>query len=308
MLSLSNISKSYGTRTVLDDISLDVHPGELLGYVGANGAGKTTSMRVALGITRPDRGHVSLHGRAIDEDLRSRIGYMPEERGLFPTMPIDRQLQFFAELRGVAPRQIASVAAYWLDRFGLSERSSQRLENLSLGNQQRVQLAAALVHAPDLLVLDEPFSGLDPLAVDIMTEVLREEASRGVPVIFSSHQLELVERVCDRVAILQAGRIVACGTVDELTGAGGDRHLLRSTLEPEHLETLLSRVLGRRDVLDREFTDVHGDGVAVLTLAPAELQQVVDSVRDVGQIWELRPWRPTLTDVFRETVTPQTHA
>lgn len=308
MLSLSNISKSYGTRTVLDDISLDVHPGELLGYVGANGAGKTTSMRVALGITRPDRGRVSLHGRAIDEDLRSRIGYMPEERGLFPTMQIDRQLQFFAELRGVAPRQIASVAAYWLDRFGLSERSSQRLENLSLGNQQRVQLAAALVHAPDVLVLDEPFSGLDPLAVDIMTEVLREEASRGVPVIFSSHQLELVERVCDRVAILQAGRIVACGTVDELTGAGGDRHLLRSTLEPEHLETLLSRVLGRRDVLDREFTEVHGHGAAVLTLAPAELQRVVDSVRDAGQIWELRPWRPTLTDVFRETVTPPIHA
>ncbi|WP_127480573.1 ABC transporter ATP-binding protein [Nocardioides pantholopis] len=295
MLALEHVSKSYGSHRVLDDITLRVRPGELLGYVGSNGAGKTTSMRVALGITAADAGCVTLDGVPLSDDVRARVGYMPEERGLYPTMRIHQQLQFFAELRGVAPRSAAAAAAYWLDRLGLAERRDHRLESLSLGNQQRVQLAAALVHEPVALVLDEPFSGLDPLAVDVMAEVLLEEAARGIPVIFSSHQLDLVERICDRVAILRSGRIVAEGAVAELTGDDGGRHLLRASADPAVWVPELERDLDRDDVAEH----VDGDAV-ILRLDAAGLARTVDVVRRHGELVELRPWRPSLAQVFRD--------
>lgn len=301
MLALENISKSYGSRRVLDGIDLEVQPGELLGYVGSNGAGKTTSMRILLGIARPDAGRTVLAGQPIDDAGRARIGYMPEERGLYPTMRIQQQLRFFAELRGVGRRQAGGVADYWLDRLGLAERRDHRLEDLSLGNQQRVQLAAALLHEPAALVLDEPFSGLDPLAVDVMTEVLREEAERGVPVIFSSHQLDLVERICDRVAILRSGQVVAQGSIAELTGDDGCRHLVRSTAPSDQLVPALTATLGEDTVLEQHGSDTDMSSL-VLRLDPPGVQQMVDTVRRHGDLLELRPWRPSLAEVFRDAV------
>lgn len=292
MLELHRIRKTYGTRTVLDDVSLEVRRGELLGYVGGNGAGKTTSMRVVLGVTAADSGRVTIDGDDVGAAHRARMGYMPEERGLYPAMRLAQQLSYFAELHGVERRSANRSADYWLDRLGLAERRDHRLEDLSLGNQQRVQLAAALVHAPDLLVLDEPFSGLDPLAVDVMAEVLRDEARRGVPVIFSSHQLDLVERLCDRVAVLRGGRVVADGTVDALTGGGKDRYLLRTSATPADF----SRVAEVETAPDRE--------TYVVALAPGcTLDDLLDAVRATGDLRELRPWRPSLTDIYRDVAT-----
>jgi ABC-2 type transport system ATP-binding protein len=220
-LEIDGISKRYGDTVAVQHLGFDVHAGELFGFVGRNGAGKTTTMRIVLGVLAPDAGEVRWDGRSLDLAARRRIGYMPEERGLYPKMRLAEQLAYLGELHGMSGSEARVSALRWLDRFGLKDRANDDLQALSLGNAQRVQLAAALVFGPDVLVLDEPFAGLDPVAVDVMAGVLRERADAGVPVIFSSHELELVERVCDRVGIIDRGRMVACGTVAELR-AGAD--------------------------------------------------------------------------------------
>ncbi len=190
----------------------------MYGFVGPNGAGKTTTMRIIMGVLAPDSGEVRWNGEPLQMRMRSRFGYMPEERGLYPKMRVKKQLSYLAALHGVQDPDAS--ADRWIDRLGLTERAGDRVEELSLGNQQRVQLAAALVHEPELLVLDEPFSGLDPVGVDVLSGVLLDYARTGVPVVFSSHQLDLVERLCEAVAIIKDGRLVASGTVEELRGPG----------------------------------------------------------------------------------------
>ncbi|MGW0801379.1 ABC transporter ATP-binding protein, partial [Streptomyces sp. NPDC002692] len=192
-LEIDAISKRYGRKVALDGVTFDVRPGELFGFVGSNGAGKTTTMRIALGVLAADSGQVRFAGEPVTHETRTRIGYMPEERGLYPKMKVLDQLVFLAELHGLSTNDAHRATELWLARLGLGERRKDEVQKLSLGNQQRVQLAAALVHDPDVLVLDEPFSGLDPIAVDVMSVVLREKAATGVPVVFSSHQLDLVE-------------------------------------------------------------------------------------------------------------------
>ena len=216
MLELVDLSRRYGATVALDGLSLQAHEGKLLGFVGPNGAGKTTAMRIALGVLEPDAGEVRWQGRPVRREEQRGFGYMPEERGLYPKMRADRQLRYLAELHGRPPAEAAAAVERWTERLGLGEQAERPVEELSLGNQQRVQLAAALVHDPRLLILDEPFSGLDPIGTEVMSEVLRERAAEGVAVIFSSHQLELVERLCDDVAIVSRGRIVAAGAVEEL--------------------------------------------------------------------------------------------
>ena len=219
-LEIRGVRKTYGTLVAVNDLDMAVRPGEVFGFVGSNGAGKTTTMRVVLGTLTPDRGEVLWDGSPIEFEVRRRIGYMPEERGLYPKMRIGEQLMYLAQLHGATQAAAAGAVARWLERFQLKERARDELQKLSHGNQQRVQLAAALVFEPLMLVLDEPFAGLDPEAVDSMSEVLHERAQSGIPVIFSSHQLEIVERICHRVGILQRGRLVACGTIDELRSRG----------------------------------------------------------------------------------------
>ena len=222
-LEVRGLTKRYGDVAALTDLTLEVRAGELFGFVGRNGAGKTTTMRIVLGVLAADAGEVTFAGTALTFEARRKIGYMPEERGLYPKMRVAEQLNYLGELHGMTGADARASATRWLERFGLQERRDDELQSLSLGNQQRIQLAAALVFAPELLVLDEPFAGLDPLAVDVMSAVLRERADAGIPVIFSSHELELVERVCDRVGIIDRGKMVASGTVDELRAGGRER-------------------------------------------------------------------------------------
>jgi ABC-2 type transport system ATP-binding protein len=212
----------------------------MFGFVGPNGAGKTTTMRIVMGVLEPDRGEVRWRGQPLGHSLRSRFGYMPEERGLYPKMHVETHLAYLAALHGVADP--GAAADRWIERLGLSERRGDRVEQLSLGNQQRVQLAAALVHEPEALVLDEPFSGLDPVGVDVLSGVLSEYAATGVPVVFSSHQLELVERLCEAVAIIKDGRVVASGTVEALRGPG--KRVVREVVERPSLSDLFREAVG----------------------------------------------------------------
>jgi ABC-2 type transport system ATP-binding protein len=218
VLRLEELRKKYGETVALDGVSFDVGAGQMFGFVGPNGAGKTTLMRIVLGVLAADSGRVLWHGEPIDAEARRRIGYMPEERGLYPKMRVRDQLVYMARLHGATETDAGAAADRWMERLGVAARADEAVEALSLGNQQRVQLGVALVHEPDLLVLDEPFSGLDPDGVDALSGALRGEISeRQVPVVFSSHQLELVERLCDSVAIIAHGRIAASGPLAEVS-------------------------------------------------------------------------------------------
>jgi ABC-2 type transport system ATP-binding protein len=219
VLRLEELRKSYGETVALDGVSFDVEAGQMFGFVGPNGAGKTTLMRIVLGVLAADSGQVLWHGAPIDAEARRRIGYMPEERGLYPKMRVRDQLVYMARLHGLSRPAAFEATDRWLERLGIAERAGDKVESLSLGNQQRVQLGVALVHEPDLLVLDEPFSGLDPDGVDALSGALLAEISdRQVPVVFSSHQLDLVERLCDSLAIIAGGRIAASGPLAEVSG------------------------------------------------------------------------------------------
>jgi ABC-2 type transport system ATP-binding protein len=293
VLELDALSRRYGETVALDSLSLAVPAGAICGFVGPNGAGKTTAMRIVLGVLAADAGEVRWEGRPIDAGSRARFGYMPEERGLYPKMRAGEQLEYLARLHGVARDEAPAAAARWLERMGLAERAGDRVEALSLGNQQRVQLAAALVHDPAALVLDEPFSGLDPIGVDVMSAVLRERAAAGVPVLFSSHQLELVERLCDNVAIIKDGRLVAAGTVAELRARGGDatwRVVVRGA------------PAGWAQRLDGVRVVSAGDDGVLVKLAGADEQALLDAARAAGRVCHFAREEPTLAELFRGVI------
>ncbi len=292
MLTIEALSKRFGTVQALDGVTFAVQPGEVFGFVGSNGAGKTTTMRIVLGVLSADSGTVTWQGEPVDADLRRRIGYMPEERGLYPKMKVADQLRYLAELHGLTAAEAASSVDRWTERLGIAARRGDEVQKLSLGNQQRVQLCAALAHDPDVLVLDEPFSGLDPTAVEVMSSVLREKAGTGVPVIFSSHQLELVERLCDRIGIIAGGRMVAVGSVDELR-----RRDPAVVLDVEGPRAGWAHGLAGVEVL------ADGDGRTRLRLAPGvDDQAVLAAAVAAGPVHEFRRWRPPLTELYRDVV------
>ncbi len=298
-LEIDRISKRYGAKVALDGVSFDVRAGELFGFVGSNGAGKTTTMRIALGVLAADGGEVRFDGKPVTHETRTHIGYMPEERGLYPKMQVLDQLVYLAELHGLSADEAHRNAENWITRLGLAERRKDEVQKLSLGNQQRVQLAAALVHDPAVLVLDEPFSGLDPLAVDVMSGVLREKAAAGVPVVFSSHQLDLVERLCDRVGIIRGGRMVAVGTVAELTEGARSKLVVTAPAATNGWAAALPGV----HVLEQ-----HGS-TTVLDLEPgADDQAVLAAALATGPVTEFSRRRRSLTELFRDAVSEKGEA
>ena len=216
MISVRNVHRFFGDKHVLKDVSFDIKPGLMTGFVGGNGAGKTTTMRIILGVLAATEGQVLLDGEPITADQRASIGYMPEERGLYPKMKVIDQLVYLAQLHGVPADEAKRYSLELLGRLNLQGKPTDTLESLSLGNQQRAQIAAALVHRPAALILDEPFSGLDPDAVDLTVQVLRDIADTGAPALFSSHQLDVVERLCDELVIISDGEVRANGTRAEL--------------------------------------------------------------------------------------------
>ena len=294
-LQLIDLHRRFDDVVALDGVSLDVDEGSMVGFVGPNGAGKTTAMRIVLGVLEADGGEVRWGGRVVDGTARRRFGYIPEERGLYPKMRVLEQLVYLARLHGVSRAAARSRGIEILETLGVADRSKDRVESLSLGNQQRVQLAAALVHEPDVLVLDEPFSGLDPVGADVLIEVLeRERRSRGVPIVFSSHQLELVERVCDRVAMIVHGRIVTEGGIDELR-ASRARRLVRVEVSGAPADWYESIPGLRRE------GEVPG-GVILELADDIDDQRILDLARSVGEVRHFSLVRPTLAQLFREVV------
>ncbi|WP_188586143.1 ABC transporter ATP-binding protein [Gordonia jinhuaensis] len=291
-LTVEHLTKRYGSLLALDDLTFHVAPGELFGFVGSNGAGKSTTMRIILGVLAADSGRVLLGDEPLDFSARRRIGYMPEERGLYPKMKVGAQLQFLAALHGMTPAAARASARAWTERLGIDERFDDNVADLSLGNQQRVQLAAALVHDPAVLVLDEPFSGLDPVAVDVMSDVLTEKAAQGVPTIFSSHQLDLVQRICHRVGIIASGRMRALGTVDELRSRNGSTLTVRGDQSP-----------GWAQGLPHVSETSYEPGCTRLRLADgADDQLILTTALAQGAVHEFARTTPDLTELFREVV------
>ncbi|MGW1146484.1 ABC transporter ATP-binding protein [Streptomyces sp. NPDC002454] len=295
-LEVDGVSKRYGTHRALDSVSFEVRPGEVFGFVGGNGAGKTTTMRIVIGVLEQDGGTVRWQGRAVSAGDRAGFGYMPEERGLYPKMTVADHLVYLARLHGLPRREARDSMLRWTERLDVAGHRDQAVETLSLGNQQRVQLAASLVHSPSFLLLDEPFSGLDPLAVDTMSEVLREKAAEGVPVLFSSHQLDLVERLCDRVGIIAAGAVVACGTVAELGAGAGDRLYVEVDGAPDDWVDRIAEVEGV------ETARPDGSGAALGVVADFDEARLVHRILSLGRLRAFHRRRAGLPELFRHHV------
>ena len=294
LLELEGLRRTFGSITALDDLSFSVPSGVVVGFLGPNGAGKTTTMRAIFGLTDLDAGVVRWNGSTIGQSERRRFGYMPEERGLYPGMLVGEQVEYLGRLHGLSPHDAAASTRSWLERLDIADRADSKVEALSHGNQQRVQLAAALVHDPEDLVLDEPLSGLDPTGIDAIGQVLVDQARAGCCVLFSSHQLDLVEDLCEQVTIIDHGRLVVSGAVDELAEGGTRR--------------LVVRVDGDReadwaDGLPGVTVSQVSGGEARLVLAPGvESDQVLRTAMAAGRVTQFSFERRRLSEVFREAV------
>lgn len=295
MLKVESLTKSFGPKKVLKDVSLSITPGEVKGFLGINGSGKTTTMRVIMGVLEADSGAVIYDGKPVSLKDRVRFGYMPEERGLYQKMKVREQVEYFAKLYGSSPRQARTRTNELMERLQISQHANSAVQALSLGNQQRAQLAVALVHEPVLLILDEPFSGLDPSATSAVAEVLRERADKGVGVLFSSHQLDLLERLVDSVSILHEGIVVLSGSEAKLRqdASGG-----------------LVDVVSASPVVD--FTKVVPPGVRVVSVSSpcdvrldcgeVELSDVVGCLSSQVGVVSFSPVRVSLREIFQEVV------
>ena len=293
-LELIGLTRRFGSLTALDHLSFSVPSGEVVGFLGPNGAGKTTTMRAVFGLTDLDAGEVRWGGQPVSRQHRHRFGYMPEERGLYPNMPVGEQVAYLGRLHGLSAADATSSTRNWLERLDIADRADSKVEALSHGNQQRVQLAAALVHEPELLILDEPLAGLDPAGIDAIGEVLVEWAGRGYCVVFSSHQLDLVEDLCESVTIIDHGRLVAEGKVDDLATAGARRLVVR--VEGDRTGEWASAVPGV------SVSEASGGQLRLVLDESTSSDSVLDAARKAGRVTEFSFERRRLSEVFRETV------
>jgi ABC-2 type transport system ATP-binding protein len=285
--------KHFGGRRALDGCTFTVRPGRLTGFLGPNGAGKTTAMRAVFGLVELDAGVVRWRGTPVAAGQRTRFGYMPEERGLYPRMRVRDQLVYLGRLCGLSEREAGLRVDGWLERLGLAGRGRDRLDSLSHGNQQRVQLAAAVVNQPELVVLDEPFSGLDPIAITTMADILSDIANAGATVLFSSHQLDLVADLCQDVVVIDSGRVVLAGALDELRASVPQRFVDVRFRGPA---PDWSGVPGA-DVVRA------GDGQARLRVrSPADIGAVVTAAAGRVEILSVNYQPPTLSELFRRAV------
>ncbi len=293
MITLVGINRSFGDRQVLHDIGFDIAPGRMTGFVGANGSGKTTTMRILLGVLTADSGEVLADGAPITPEFRSRIGYMPEERGLYPKMPVIEQLVFLGQLHGLTAQSARQRGEDLLERLGVADRAKDPVEALSLGNQQKVQVAAALVHDPVALVLDEPFSGLDPMAVEATVAVLRDAARGGTPVLFSSHQLDLVERLCDDLVIIANGFVRARGNQDDVRA----QHSV-----PEWSLETTGDAGWVRGVEGIEVLEFDGGFARFTASSELDAQHVLREAMSRDQVISFGPAHRSLAEIFAEVI------
>ncbi len=295
VLEIRGLTKRFGDRVALDGLTMTVPPGQVVGLLGPNGSGKTTAMRIVFGVIDADAGEVLYRGEPIRPEVRRRFGYMPEERGLYPDMRVRDQLVYLARLAGLGRERAGSRADGLLERLGIADRADEPVQALSLGNQQRVQLAAALVHEPEALVLDEPFSGLDPVAVAGLSEIVAEAAREGRLVLFSSHQLDLVEGLCESVAVIDHGRLLMAGRVGDLKDASGRREL-RLDVADGGGAGWASGLPGVR------VASADAGGVRLALDPGVDPLAVLDAARSAGRVRDFALEQPSLAELFLEAV------
>ena len=289
ILELKNIDKSFGEKEVLKGVSFTAEGGKAFGLLGRNGAGKTTSIRILMNVFPANGGEVLIDGKPIDYD-KIGIGYLPEERGLYPKKLIIDQLVYFAELKGMSAKDATKAVDYWLSRLGMSEYRNKRLDTLSKGNQQKIQLITALAHDPDIVILDEPFSGLDPVNAMLLKDVVKEQIAKGKIVLFSSHQMSYIEEFCDSIAIINAGKVAISGDLHEIKRAYPRDKLVVSTVAPEKLMADLGDSCTKRE-----------DGTLLIQLAtPDEKQSMMKRLVESYDIDEVKVFEPSLSDIFVE--------
>ena len=289
ILELRNIEKSFGEKRVLKGVSFVAESGRAFGLLGRNGAGKTTAIRILMNVFPANSGEVLLDGKPIDYN-RIGLGYLPEERGLYPKKPIIDQLVYFAELKGMSAKEAVKAVDRWLSRLGMSEYRNKRLDTLSKGNQQKIQLITALAHDPDIVILDEPFSGLDPVNAMLLKNVVKEQIAKGKIVLFSSHQMSYIEEFCDSIAIINAGRVVVSGDLHEIKRTYPRDRLVVSSRDGEGIKA----DLGDRCV-ERE------DGTLLIRLDdPEEKREMMKRLVESYDVDEVKVFEPSLNDIFVE--------
>ena len=289
ILQLKNIDKSFGDKEVLKGVSFTAEGGKAFGLLGRNGAGKTTSIRILMNVFPANGGEVLIDGKPIDYD-KIGIGYLPEERGLYPKKLIIDQLVYFAELKGMSAKDAVKAVDYWLSRLGMSEYRNKKLDTLSKGNQQKIQLVTALAHDPDIVILDEPFSGLDPVNAMLLKDVVKEQISKGKIVLFSSHQMSYIEEFCDSIAIINAGKVAISGDLHEIKRTYPRDKIVVSTGAPEKIMTDLGDICTERE-----------DGTLLIQLAsPDEKQSMMKRLVESYDIDEVKVFEPSLNDIFVE--------
>ncbi len=289
ILELKNIDKSFGEKKVLKGVSFSAEGGKAFGLLGRNGAGKTTSIRILMNVFPADSGEVLIDGKPINYD-KIGVGYLPEERGLYPKKLIIDQLVYFAELKGMSAKNAVKAVDYWLGRLGMAEYRNKRLDTLSKGNQQKIQLITALAHDPDIVILDEPFSGLDPVNAMLLKDVVREQIAKGKIVLFSSHQMSYIEEFCDSIAIINAGKVAVSGDLHEIKRKYPRNKLVVSTVDPKRIQADLGNICTERE-----------DGSLLILLAsPDEKQAMMKRLVESYDIDEIKVFEPSLNDIFVE--------
>ncbi|MBO5050142.1 MAG: ATP-binding cassette domain-containing protein [Oscillospiraceae bacterium] len=289
ILELKNIEKSFGEKKVLTGVSFKAEGGKAFGLLGRNGAGKTTSIRILMDVFPANSGEVLMDGKPIDY-RKVGIGYLPEERGLYPKKTIIDQLTYFAELKGMSHKAAIKSVDYWLERLGMMEYRNKRLDTLSKGNQQKIQLVTALAHDPDIVILDEPFSGLDPVNAMLLKDVVKEQISKGKIVLFSSHQMSYIEEFCDSIAILNAGKVALHGDLHDIKRDYPRDRLVVRTEYPEQIQTDFGA-----------SCKVMENGALLIQLSsPEEKKAVMTRLVEHYDIDEVKVFEPSLNDIFVE--------
>ncbi|HKV58914.1 MAG TPA: ATP-binding cassette domain-containing protein [Ktedonobacteraceae bacterium] len=295
-LLLSDVSKSFGSFQAIKDLSMEVREGALFGFLGANGAGKTTTMRMILDLFRPDSGQITWNGSEVREVPRHMWGYLPEERGLYPKMRVDEQLLFLARLNGLSKQDAEKALTEWLERFQISSNRKKKIEELSKGNQQKVQFLATILHDPAILVMDEPFSGLDPVNASVLKEAFLEMHRRGKTIIFSTHQLEQAEELCQEIVIINKGQSIVQGSVREVKRQQG-RNVVRLKLDNDPDAPWLEQLPGVQVTKRREdYIEMHMQA----NLNPNVIVEA--ALHHGGIISRFEMVEPSLTDIFIELV------
>lgn len=292
MLEVSNLRKSFGETVAVDGLSFTIEPGEIMGLIGQNGAGKTTTFRLILNLLVANAGQTLWNGESIGEGLLDNIGYLPEERGLDEKLTVEQQLLYLGQLNGMTKRKVTESIDTWMERFQVKGDRKDKISSLSKGNQQKVQLIATLMHEPDLIILDEPFSGLDPVNAELLEDGIRHAAKRGASIIFSSHNMANVESLCQSVVMLKNGRQVLGGTIDEVKSLF-DR--LKIYLEAPIATAELEAISGVQSVeqLDARHRLIHIEQEAVG-------RDVFEAAHQSGTVYQFSQQAPTLEEIFKE--------